>query len=282
MRDDGHLPHLSTRLGELTRTNSESLLGARSRRRGTDFTRGVAITSSFQPAPDTHVEPVRYGRGSNLMGLLSTVLTDGDGPHPRWVAWLREQARHPVRAARELSVRRWSERTVIALVMQSADNSLTVSGTRGRLGRHGRWRLTSRHGHGTPSPSWIPVANDATRRLARVIGGDPGGNLGDVVGATMTAHFLGGAPIGRDPAHGVVDGWHRVFGHPGLHVVDGAAVSANLGVNPSLTITAQAERAMAFWPNRGEADPRPAPGAAYSPVSTVTACRPVLGVSDGA
>lgn len=268
MRDDGHLSHLSPRLGELTRTNSESLLGAHSRRRGADFSQGVAITSSFRPAPDTHIEPVRYGRGSNLMGLLSTVLTDGGGPRPRWVTWLRQQVRHPVSAARSLSVRHWSERTVIALVMQSADNSLTVSGARGRFGR---WRLTSRLGHGTPSPSWIPLANDTVRRLARVVGGDPGGNLGDLVGATMTAHFLGGAPIGRDHEHGVVDGWHRAFGHPGLHVVDGAAVSANLGANPSLTITAQAERAMAFWPRHGEADPRPPLGAAYQPVPPVTA-----------
>ena len=279
MRDEGHLTHLSPRLGELTRTNSESLLGARADRYDADFSRGVAITSSFRPAPDTHVEPVRYGAGSNLMGLLSTVLTDGDGSHRRWRTAMTQMARRPVRSVRRLSVRRWSQRTVIVLAMQSVDNSLTVSGRRGRLGR---WRLTSRPGHGTPSPSWIPVANDAVRRLARVIDGEAGGNLGDLVGATMTAHFLGGAPIGRDADHGVVDGWHRVFGHPGLHVVDGAAVSANIGANPSLTITAQAERAMAFWPNRGEPDPRPPMGAAYETVTPVAACRPVLGVGESA
>ncbi len=280
MRRDGHLPHLSPRLGELTRTNSESLLGARADRHDADFSRGVAITSSFRPAPDTHVEPVRYGAGSNLMGLLSTVLIDGDGSRPRWRAALRELARQPVRSLRRLSVRRWSQRTVIVLAMQSVDNSLTVTGGRGRLGRFGRWRLTSRPGLGTPSPSWIPVAHDAVRRLARVIGGEAGGNLADLAGATMTAHFLGGAPIGRDPEHGVVDGWHRVFGHPGLHVVDGAAVSANLGANPSLTITAQAERAMAFWPNRGDPDPRPPLGTVYETVAPVAAGRPVLRVGD--
>jgi cholesterol oxidase len=123
------------------------------------------------------------------------------------------------------------------------------------------------------------VANEVTRRLARVVRGEPGGNLADLVGATMTAHFLGGAAIGRDREHGVLDGWHRVFGHAGLHVVDGAAVSANLGANPSLTITAQAERAMAFWPYRGEPDPRPALGAAYRPVPAVAASRPVVPVS---
>ena len=114
------------------------------------------------------------------------------------------------------------------------------------------------------------------RRLAEVIDGDPGGNAADLVGSTMTAHFLGGAPIGADPTTGVVDGWHRVFGHPGLHVVDGAAVSANLGANPSLTITAQAERAMSFWPVRGEPDPRPPLGSRYGPVAPVPASDPAV------
>jgi cholesterol oxidase len=272
MRAEGHLPHLSDRLGELSRTNSESLLGARARRRDVDYSRGVAITSSFHPRPDTHIEPVRYGRGSNLMGLLSTVLTDG-GRGPRLLRWARECVRHPRVFARSLSVRHWSERTIIGLVMQSLDNSLVVSGRRGPLGR---WRLTTRQGHGRPNPSWVPEGNDAVRRLARAIDGEPGGNLGEVLGAPMTAHFIGGAVIGATPERGVVDGWHRVFGHAGLHVVDGAAVSANLGVNPSLTITAQAERAMSCWPNKGEPDPRPALGSAYAPVAAVPARRPAV------
>jgi cholesterol oxidase len=272
MRDAGRLSHLSPRLGELTRTNSESLLGALSRRRDADFTRGVAITSSFRPTPDTHVEPVRYGHGSNAMGLLSVSLTDGDGPRPRWVTWLGDQLRHPRAFVRTLRLRGWSERTIIALVMQSVDNSLVVSGRR----RLGRWGLTSRQGHGAPNPSWIPAGNEVVRRLAEVIDGDPGGNAADLVGSTMTAHFLGGCPIGADPSRGVVDGWHRVFGHPGLHVVDGAAVSANLGANPSLTITAQAERAMSFWPVRGEVDPRPSLGSRYETVEPVSASRPVV------
>lgn len=271
MRDEGSLPSISDRLGVLTRTNSESLLGAEARRRGVDFTRGVAITSSFYPTSDTHIEPVRYGRGSNAMGLLSTVLTDGTGL--RVLRWLRTCAGHPAQFVRSLSVRHWSERTVIGLVMQSLDNSLVVSGKRGRFGR---WRLTSRQGHGLPNPSWIPEGNEAIRRLARVIDGDPGGNLGDLVGAPMTAHFIGGAAIGATPERGVVDGWHRVFGHQGLHIVDGTAVSANLGANPSLTITAQAERAMAFWPNKGEPDPRPPWGAAYAPVAPVRARHPAV------
>jgi cholesterol oxidase len=272
MRDTGRLPHLSPRLGELTRTNSESLLGALARGRDVDYSRGVAITSSFRPAPDTHVEPVRYGHGSNAMGLLSVGLTDGDGPRPRWLTWLADQVRDPRGFARSMRLRGWSERTIIALVMQSVDNSLVVSGRR----RLGRWGLTSRQGLGVPNPSWIPAGNEVVRRLARVIDGDPGGNAADLLGSTMTAHFLGGAPIGADPATGVVDGWHRVFGHPGLHVVDGAAISANLGANPSLTITAQAERAMSFWPVRGEPDPRPPLGSRYEPVAPVPASHPAV------
>jgi cholesterol oxidase len=272
MRDTGRLPHLSPRLGELTRTHSESLLGALARGREVDYSRGIAITSSFRPAPDTHVEPVRYGHGSNAMGLLSVSLTDGDGPRPRWLTWLADQVRDPRGFARSMRLRGWSERTIIALVMQSVDNSLVVSGRR----RLGRWGLTSRQGLGVPNPTWIPVGNEVVRRLAEVIHGDPGGSVADLVGSTMTAHFLGGAPIGADPATGVVDGWHRVFGHPGLHVVDGAAISANLGANPSLTITAQAERAMSFWPVRGDPDPRPALGSRYQPVAPVPASHPAV------
>jgi cholesterol oxidase len=273
MRDTGRLRHLSPRLGELTRTNSESLLGATTRRRGrVDYSEGVAITSSFRPEPETHVEPVRYGAGSNLMGLLSTVLTDGGGPRPRVLTWLAELARHPVRAVRTVWVRGWSQRTVIALVMQSLDNSLVVSGRRGLLG----WRLTSRHGHGEPNPTWVPAGNEAVRRMAAVMGGEPGGSWLDLAGSPVTAHFLGGVTVGADAEHGVVDGWHRVFGHPGLHVVDGSTVSANVGANPSLTITAQAERAMAFWPVRGEPDPRPPLGAPYAPVPPVAAAQPAV------
>ena len=272
MRDTGVLRDLSPRLGELTRTNSESLLGASTRHPRADYSRGVAITSSFRPEPSTHVEPVRYGPGSNLMGLLSTVLTDGGGRWPRVVTWAAELGRHPVRSMRAVWVRRWSQRTVIALVMQSLDNSLVVSGRRGLLGR---WRLTTRHGHGDPNPTWVPAGNEAVRHMADVMGGAPGGSWLDLTGSPVTAHFLGGVTIGSDPGHGVVDGWHRVFGHPGLHVVDGSTVSANLGANPSLTITAQAERAMSFWPNRGEPDPRPELGAGYLPVPPVAAARPV-------
>jgi cholesterol oxidase len=170
-----------------------------------------------------------------------------------------------------LSAWHWSERTIIALVMQTKDNSITTFTRRGRL--------TARQGHGEPNPDWIPVGNEATRRMADKIGGYPGGTVGELANIPMTAHFLGGCAIGDAPETGVVDAYHRVFGHPDLHIVDGSTVSANLGVNPSLTITAQAERAMSLWPNKGEADNRPALGAAYRRIAPVAPRAPAVPAS---
>jgi cholesterol oxidase len=273
MKDDGTLPGLSPRLGHQTRTNSEAVLAATGRKGAVDYSRGVAITSSFHLDEHTHVEPVRYGRGSNAIGLLQTVLVDGGGRLPRWLKALGVIARNPAAFVRTLSVRNWSERTVIALVMQSRDNSIVVSG---RPGRWGGRSLTSRPGTGEPVPTWIPGGHEAVRRMADLIGGDPGGAFTDLVDIPMTAHFLGGCAIGATPDDGVIDAYHRVHGYPGLSVVDGSAVSANLGVNPSLTITAQAERATALWPNKGEADTRPAPGERYRPVAPVPPRAPAV------
>ncbi|GAB2924750.1 GMC family oxidoreductase [Micromonospora polyrhachis] len=275
LRATGALPKLSPRVGALTRTNSEAILGAAvprpaARRRGVDFTDGVAITSSFHPDAQTHIEPVRYGPGANLMGLLQTALVDG-GPR-RFRRWLGTLVRSPLTYLRLLSVRDWSRRTIIALVMQSADNSLITHYRRGWFGRR---RLVTSQGHGTPNPTWIPPGNEAVRRLADEIGGIPGGSISEPFNVPMTAHILGGAAIGRSAEDGVVDAYHRVFGYPGLHVLDGAAVSANLGVNPSLTITAQAERAMSFWPNRGDPDPRPAPDGPYARIAPVAPHTPL-------
>ncbi|MDR7279378.1 GMC family oxidoreductase [Catenuloplanes atrovinosus] len=266
-RATGALPHLSARVGALTRTNSESILGASVLRPppGLDYTDGVAITSSFHPDERTHIEGVRYGRGANLMGLLQSALTDG-GPR-RPLRWLGTLARHPLTYLRMLSVRRWSERTIITLVMQAADNSITTTYRR----RLGRFRMRSRPGHGASNPTWIPAGNAAARALAEEIGGVPGGSVTEAFNIPMTAHILGGATIGATAADGVIDAYHRVFGHPGLHVMDGAAVTANLGVNPSLTITAQAERACSFWPNVGAADPRPPLGTPYRRIAAVAA-----------
>jgi cholesterol oxidase len=277
MKVAGSLPKISERLGVLTRTNSEALGGALTKlrnRKKHDFTLGVAITSSIHPDDYTHIEPVRYGRGSNAMGLLSTVMTDGGGQVPRWVKWLGQVARHPGQfASLYVGINHWSERAVIGLTMQALDNSITVHPKRTRLGRI---KLTSEHGHGVPSPTWIPAANEAMRRIAAKIGGFPLNSVGEMVDIPMTAHFLGGCVIGDSPESGVVDPYHRMYGHPGLHVVDGSAISANLGVNPALTITAQAERAMALWPNKGESDPRPPHGATYRCVAPVVPRNPAV------
>jgi cholesterol oxidase len=276
MKAGGVLPGLSDRLGVLTRTNSEALGGAtgRWRQRGkVDFTQGVAITSSFHPDERTHIEPCRYGKGSNAMALLSTVAVKGGGGVPRWVRWLGQVARHPgATVSLYGGLRGWSERSIISLTMQSQDNSLTLYPTR----RLGRVRVRSRQGHGEPNPTWIPAAYEANQRIAAHIDGLPGSSVGEVVDVPMTAHFLGGCAIGDTARTGVVDPYHRAYGHPGLHVVDGSTVSANLGVNPSLTITAQAERAMSLWPNRGEADPRPPLGAGYERLPPVPPRAPVV------
>ncbi|WP_040835309.1 GMC oxidoreductase [Nocardia brevicatena] len=277
MHDRGVLPRLSDRLGVLTRTNSESIVGAATKKvvPGTDFTKGVAITSSIHPTPDTHIEPVRYGKGSNAMGMLQTLMVDGGGRIPRWLRFLGIALLHPLTLLRFLSVRNWSERTIISLVMQHLDNSITTYTKRGLFGR----KLTSRQGHGQPNPTWIPVGNEVTRRVADRIGGVAGGTWGEVFDIPLTAHFLGGAVIGADRESGVIDAYHRVFGYPTLSVVDGAAVSANLGVNPSLTITAQAERAAAYWPNKGEQDHRPTQGEPYRRIAPVAPVRPVVPAS---
>ncbi|MFF0010565.1 GMC oxidoreductase [Streptomyces sp. NPDC005374] len=282
MKAGGQLPYISEKLGELTRTNSEALVGAqtdnRRYRRATgaqkvDFTRGVAITSSIHPDENTHVEPVRYGKGSNSMGGLSILQVPYAEGSSRVLAWLRNAARHPLLVGRSLSNRRWSEKTIIGLVMQSLDNSLT---TYLKPDGVGKGLLTARQGHGAPNPKQIKAASESASAIAADINGFAGSNVGELMGTPLTAHFLGGCPIGSSRDTGVIDPYHRLYGHPGISVVDGAAVSANLGVNPSLTITAQAERAMAYWPNKGEQDPRPAQGEAYVRLGAVEPRSPAV------
>jgi len=279
MHDKGTLPKLSDMLGVLTRTNSESIVGAARYevRPDLDLTHGVAITSSIHPTSDTHVEPVRYGKGSNAMGLLQTLMTDGTGPQgtdvPRWKQFLTNVREDPRGTMRLLNPGGWSERTVIALVMQHLDNSITTFTKRGKLGLR---RMTSKQGHGLPNPTWIPAGNEVTRRIAEKIDGVAGGTWGELFNIPLTAHFLGGAAIGDSPEHGVIDPYQRVYNYPTLHVMDGAAISANLGVNPSLSITAQAERAASLWPNRGEVDQRPAQGESYRRLAPIAPTHPVV------
>jgi len=272
LKDSGTLPGLSPRLGLLARTNSEAVLAARSLRKDTDFTRGVAITSSIHPDAVTHVEPVRYGKGSNAMGLLATVLVDAEPGKRRWALGVRELWRHRRNLVRLHNPRRWSERMVGLLVMQTLNNSVTTYTKRGLFGR----RMTTKQGIGDPNPEWIPAGHEVTRRVADKIGGLAQGAWTDLANIPVTGHFIGGCAIGDSAETGVVDPYQRVHGYPGLHIADGSAISANLGVNPSLTITAQAERAMSLWPNKGEDDPRPPLGSAYRRLSPVAPLKPVV------
>jgi cholesterol oxidase len=244
-KERGSLPRLSDQLGNFVRTNSEAILGAIAPDERIDFSEGIAITSGVDAGPDTHMEIVRYGRGHDFMGLLTTHLTPDAPPWPRWARWLGGLVRHPVRAARAHAVRGWAVRTIILLFMQPVESWMRLR-LRRRLGVEA---LRSEDAHGPPPPAYIPLAHRMARRLADRVGGTPGNLLLEVLGnRSTTAHILGGAVIASDPSQGVCDAEGRVFGHEGLHVVDGSAVPVNLGVNPALTITALAEHVMAAVP----------------------------------
>jgi cholesterol oxidase len=272
MKLDGTLPKISDQLGKLSRTNSEALTGSIMPKGGTDFSKGSAITSSFFPDDHTHVEPVRYGKGSNFMGMLQTVMTDGVNIKDRRRQWVRQVVTKPSLVLKIMDVRKWSERTVVALIMQNVDSAISVNGKRGIFG----YRLTSKNDSLIPNATYIPAANEVARRIAENNGGIAGGHIGDLVNAPFTAHFVGGCVIGDSISNGVIDPYHRVYNYPTMHVVDGASVTANLGVNPSLTITAQAERAFSMWPNKGETDPRPAQNSQYKKVDAVFPSKPFV------
>jgi cholesterol oxidase len=272
MKSTKTLPKLSDHLGKLSRTNSEALTGAMMPNIDIDFSKGSAITSSFHPDENTHVEPVRYGVGSNLMGLLQTISTDGWSSKERRRDWRRKFLANPKLLGKILDVRKWSQRTVIALVMQNVDSSVAVSGKRGLFG----FRLTSKNDSLKPNATYIPAANEVVQRIAEKYGGIAGGSYGDLIGAPFTAHFVGGCVIGDSDKTGVIDAYHRVWNYPTLHIVDGSSITANLGVNPSLTITAQAERALSFWPNKGELDSRPLQSAGYKKIERVTPLNPIV------
>ena len=272
LKDRGVLPDISPRLGELSRTNSEAVLAAKARSKDVDFTKGVAITSSIHPDAVTHVEPVRYGKGSNAMALLTTVLVDAVAGKSRLLLGLRELVRHWRDLILIHSPRRWSERMIGLLVMQTLDNSITTYTKRGVFGRH----MSTKQGQGQPNPVWIPAGNDIARRVADKIDGVPQGSWTEMANIPITGHFIGGCAIGDSPETGVVDPYQRMYGYEGLHVVDGSTISANLGVNPSLTITAQSERAMSLWPNKGEVDVRPPLGAPYRRLDPIAPQHPVV------
>ena len=271
MKSNGNLK-LSDALGKLSRTNSESLVGAIMPKNKMDFSEGAAITSSFFPNKNTHVEPVRYGKGSNMMGLLQTIMTSSDSALVRTKQWISTAIKQPTLIFRILNVRKWSERSVIALVMQNLNSSVTVFESKDFLGSR---KLSSKNDASNPNPTWIPEANEVAERIANNYGGFAAGNVGNLIGAPFTAHFVGGCVIGKNKDEGVIDPYHRVWGYPTLHILDGSTITANLGVNPSLTITAQAERAISMWPINGEIDQRPNQNEPYKVINPI---EPKLGM----
>lgn len=253
-RDRGSLPNLSSQLGLYVRTNSEAILAATTSDKSVDYSKGIAISAGAYPDENTHVEIVRYSKGSNALAGLTTVLTDGGPPWPRPLRYLGAIFRHPLQFLRLLSPYRWASRTAILLVMQPVDNWLRL-----RMRRRWYWPLSRKldtdRGDGPPVPAYLPVANDMARRMAsKMKRGMPQSGIIEVLfNVPTTAHILGGCPIGDAPDNGVIDTQNRVFGYDNLYVVDGSMIPSNLGVNPSLTIAAMAEHAMSKVPKKAGA-----------------------------
>jgi cholesterol oxidase len=263
-RDElGTLPHVSRRLGVSVRTNSEAVTGILARDGGVDLLRGPSISSDFHPDARTHVTQNRFRGGGRLLRAQVGPLVDDERRGRRARRTLRAIAAEPRAHLRVVLARRFDQRYTALTVMQHADNALRL-----RFGRSPvrPWRRVLRSaGVEEPrAPSYLPVANAVTRAYARSIGGTPLNLLPESVGGvSVTAHILGGAVIGAD---GVADLRHEVRGHPGLYVADASAIPANVGVNPSLTVTAMAERFAAAWPARSERADAPAPPAGEWPL----------------
>ena len=259
-RLEGSLPRISARLGELVRTNSESVLTVTvPKDYPDDLTKRVAITSSIYPDPNTHIETVSYGNDGDSIHRLYTLLV-GDGTRlTRPLKLLGQILRHPLRLAQVLFPRHWSRRTIILLVMQTLDNAIAL---RPRKGPFGSFWLQTEQDPERPNPTFIPIANQAAEWFARRTGGIAQSSVFEALfNIPTTAHILGGAVIAPDPKQGVVDAQQRVFGYENLLVCDGSAIPANVGVNPSLTITALAEHAMSQIPAAEESSSGVAPAA---------------------
>jgi cholesterol oxidase len=269
-RLEGSLPRISSRLGELVRTNSESILTVTvPEDYPENLIKRVAITSSIYPDPNTHIETVTYGDDGDSMRMLYTLLT-GDGTRvTRPLKLLAQLVRHPGRLAKVLFAKHWSRRTIIILVMQTLDNAIALRPRKGPLGSF--WLQTEQDPE-RPNPTFIPVANQAAEWFAKRTGGIAQSSIMEALfNIPSTAHILGGAVIAPDAEQGVVDASQRVFGYENLLVCDGSAIPANVGVNPSLTITALAEHAMSRVPAAGAAAASAAAAASETPAEAAAA-----------
>lgn len=243
------LPNLSERLGYEIRTNSEALIGVTEIDAKNDCSEGVAITSIFHPDDHTHIEPVRYPRGSSFMRVLAVPMADAGNWLVRPLKMLWATISRPRDTLRILFAREWAARTTILLVMQTLDNKMRFRFGRGFLTLFRRRLMTAADQGALKIPSYIPIGHQVARMFARKTNALPQSAVNEVLlGIPTTAHILGGCPIAESEHAGVIDSRHRVYGYEGMFVCDGSAIPANLGVNPSLTITAMTERAMSLIP----------------------------------
>jgi cholesterol oxidase len=255
-KEKGSLPRLSDQLGSYVRTNSEAILAARANDATVDYSHGIAITSGVHPDENTHVEIVRYGKGQDFMGSMMTLLTSGEKPWPKWMRWVGNMVRHPIRFLRATLPWSWAQRSAIILVMQPIDSYMKLRMKNKPWGRS----LDSELEEGQSVPTYMPLANELAARLAKKMNGTPQSLVLEVLGNTSSmAHILGGATMARNPAEGVCDAKGRIFGYDDMYVADGSIVPANLGVNPLLTITALSEYVMSGIPDKPGAETRPAP-----------------------
>jgi cholesterol oxidase len=269
----GTLPNISAQLGDMVRTNSESLLGSTSRDKKIDFSKGIAITSIFHADSVTAIEPVRYPAGSSLMRFLAGPLVESGGSIPRRLLRTGNKIfTHPIDFFRTHILPGWAQHTTILLVMQTEDNRLRM-----RLERHPltlfRRGLVSKVKPADKIPAKIAIGHQVTRTFAHKVNGAPAGSINEgLFDIPMTAHILGGCPFGMDDQEGVVGLDCQIHNYPGLYIADGSIVPANPGVNPSLTITALAEYAMSLVPVSSELSKNGK--AVYRPLDVAHGVRP--------
>ena len=255
LKERGSLPAISSRLGQHVRTNSESLIGARTPGYSQDLSQGIAIGSGIYIDEHTHIEAVRYPSGSDAMGFLTTMLTDGRPGAQRIALWLKNilfsLLRHPFKTVRVLQPLGWAREFVILLCMQALDGEIEMRWLRPWFWPFRKF-LVSR---GEKVPTYIPMANEFAKKFANLTDGFAMSMLPEILfDVPGTAHCIGGCVIADSASRGVVDAHHRVFNYKNMYICDGSVVAANLGVNPSLTITALTERAMNFIPPAAETD----------------------------
>ena len=247
----GSLNNISSKLGDFVRTNSEAIIGIKLKKTPSeDLSKGIAISAGFHPDKDTHIETVRYGKGQSIMALLTTFLPDRNIPLPSFIRWGISVIRSPLQFIANFFPFDWARKTIILLVMQPVDNYLRLN-YKSRWWRLGGFSMNSQSSDGKKIPSHIPIAEKTAENIIQKRKGTIMTTYMDAIfNIPSTAHILGGACMGRDIKSGVIDDNCEIFNYPGMYVIDGSMVPSNLGVNPSLTITALSEYAMSRFPEK--------------------------------